>query len=56
MNAYGCIATGLEQGMIEVVRHAETLANIQKNSVNKSAFDKRALFEWLEKKNRDPNE
>jgi len=42
--------------MIEVVRQAETLANIQKKSVNKSAFDKRALFEWLEKQNPSPQE
>ena len=28
---YGCVATGHKLGFIEVVRKAETIANIQKN-------------------------
>lgn len=49
MNPYMCMATDLEQGMIEVVTPAETMANIQK-WYKKNAFDKRALFEWLKAK------
>lgn len=49
MNPYMCIATGPEQGLIEVVTEAETIANIQK-WYKSNAFDKRALFEWLKKK------
>ncbi|XP_059138757.1 phosphatidylinositol 4,5-bisphosphate 3-kinase catalytic subunit delta isoform-like [Physella acuta] len=51
MNPYMCMATDREQGMIEVVTPAETMANIQK--WYKSAFDKRALFEWLKAKHPD---
>ncbi|ESO88783.1 hypothetical protein LOTGIDRAFT_179045 [Lottia gigantea] len=46
MNPYGCLATGHEQGMIEVVTMSKTVANIQK-WYNKNAFNRKALFEWL---------
>ena len=50
LNAYGCVASGFEQGMIEVVRHASTIANIQK--IANSALDKKTLFDWLKEKNK----
>ncbi|RUS84647.1 hypothetical protein EGW08_007567 [Elysia chlorotica] len=52
MNAYLCMATDLEQGMIEVVSPAETMADIQL-WYKASAFDKKALFEWLKRKHAD---
>ena len=42
-----CMATDREQGMIEVVTQAQTLAQIQ----NKKAFDRKLLYEWLKAKN-----
>ncbi|XP_012943910.1 phosphatidylinositol 4,5-bisphosphate 3-kinase catalytic subunit beta isoform [Aplysia californica] len=53
MNPYMCMATDLEQGMIEVVSPADTMANIQR-WFKKTAFDKRALFEWLKMKHKSP--
>jgi phosphatidylinositol-4,5-bisphosphate 3-kinase len=53
INAYGCIATGFEQGMIEVVRRSATLAEIQKQG---GAFDKKTLYEWLKDKNKTESE
>ncbi|KAJ8319901.1 hypothetical protein KUTeg_001488 [Tegillarca granosa] len=50
LNAYGCIATGREEGMIEVVKDSNTIAGIQK-SKNVGAFAKESLFEWLKDKN-----
>ncbi|XP_045207446.2 phosphatidylinositol 4,5-bisphosphate 3-kinase catalytic subunit beta isoform-like isoform X2 [Mercenaria mercenaria] len=55
INAYGCVATGFEQGMIEVVRRSATLAKIQKLG-NKGAFDKKTLYDWLKDKNRKDTE
>ncbi|GFR65734.1 phosphatidylinositol-4,5-bisphosphate 3-kinase catalytic subunit beta isoform [Elysia marginata] len=52
MNAYLCMATDLNQGMIEVVSPAQTLADIQVWHKN-SAFDKKAVFEWLKKQHPD---
>ncbi|XP_052246481.1 phosphatidylinositol 4,5-bisphosphate 3-kinase catalytic subunit delta isoform-like isoform X2 [Dreissena polymorpha] len=49
LNAYGCIATGPGQGMIEVVGRAKTLAAIQKKS---GAFDKCSLYDWLAENNK----
>ncbi|KAH9510277.1 Phosphatidylinositol 4,5-bisphosphate 3-kinase catalytic subunit delta isoform [Bulinus truncatus] len=46
MNPYMCMATDLQQGMIEVVTSADTMANIQR-WYKKTAFDKKALYEWL---------
>lgn len=53
MNPYMCIATGPEQGLIEVVTESKTIACIQKWYKNK-AFDKRALLEWLKTKHTTP--
>lgn len=44
-----CIATGDQQGLIEVVTDSETIANIQM-WYKKKTFDKRALLEWLKDK------
>jgi phosphatidylinositol-4,5-bisphosphate 3-kinase len=33
LSPYGCIATGDEQGMIEVVLNSETMANITKVAI-----------------------
>ncbi|KAK0061228.1 phosphatidylinositol 4 5-bisphosphate 3-kinase catalytic subunit delta isoform-like isoform X2 [Biomphalaria pfeifferi] len=52
MNPYMCMATDLQQGMIEVVTSADTMANIQK-WYKKTAFDKKALFEWLKSKHQN---
>lgn len=49
MNPYMCIATGKEQGLIEVVTDSMTIAGIQK-WYKSNAFDKRALLEWLKTK------
>ena len=49
MNAYGCVATGFEQGMIEVVRPAETIANLQKD-LDRTTGDRKVLFDWLKTK------
>jgi hypothetical protein len=50
MNPYGCIATGREEGMIEIVTPSMTISKIQK-WFNKGAFAKEALYEWLKFKN-----
>lgn len=50
MNPYGCIATGREEGMIEIVTPSMTISKIQK-WYNKGAFAKEALYEWLKFKN-----
>ena len=58
MNAYMCMATDWEQGMLELVSPADTLANIQhwyKNE-GEGSKGKRALFEWLKHKHKDPKE
>ncbi|KAL8578264.1 hypothetical protein ACOMHN_005655 [Nucella lapillus] len=49
MNPYLCIATGDQQGLIEVVTESDTIANIQM-WYKKNTFDKRALLEWLKSK------
>ncbi|KAL5014906.1 hypothetical protein ScPMuIL_009176 [Solemya velum] len=50
INAYGCIATGHERGVIEVVTESDTIANIQQE-MKAGAFDKTAIYRWLKKKN-----
>ncbi|VDI43654.1 phosphatidylinositol 3-kinase [Mytilus galloprovincialis] len=49
LNPYGCVATGCEEGMIEVVQKSLTLAGIQK--WRKLGLDKRSLYDWLKHKN-----
>lgn len=50
MNPYGCIATGREEGMIEIVTNSMTISKIQR-WYKKGAFAKEALYEWLKHKN-----
>nr|XP_002122027.2 phosphatidylinositol 4,5-bisphosphate 3-kinase catalytic subunit beta isoform-like isoform X1 [Ciona intestinalis] len=57
MIPYGCLATGKGTGMIEVVTHSNTIANIQKTRGGKmSAFRHQTLIEWLEQNNSTPSE
>jgi len=50
LSPYGCIATGNEEGMIEVVLNAETCANITKNAGGATAaFRADPLANWLKK-------
>ncbi|KAI5095750.1 phosphatidylinositol 4,5-bisphosphate 3-kinase catalytic subunit gamma isoform [Silurus meridionalis] len=45
---YGCISTGHQIGMIEIVRDAVTIATIQRNQGGTTgAFKNNALFEWI---------
>ena len=56
MYHYGCLATGSNNGFIEVVKKAETIANIQKNLSGggpKLTWDNRLLHVWLKEKNPD---
>ncbi|XP_040915888.1 phosphatidylinositol 4,5-bisphosphate 3-kinase catalytic subunit gamma isoform isoform X2 [Toxotes jaculatrix] len=48
---YGCISTGHNIGMIEIVRNAATIAAVQRNHRGTAgAFRNDALFEWLKSK------
>ncbi|XP_062889212.1 phosphatidylinositol 4,5-bisphosphate 3-kinase catalytic subunit delta isoform [Mobula hypostoma] len=54
MIPYACLSTGDKTGVIEVVPHSETIANIQLNKSNMAAtaaFNKDALLNWLKSKN-----
>uniref|UniRef100_A0A8D0CIF8 Phosphatidylinositol 4,5-bisphosphate 3-kinase catalytic subunit gamma isoform n=1 Tax=Scleropages formosus TaxID=113540 RepID=A0A8D0CIF8_SCLFO len=45
---YGCISTGNKIGMIEIVKDATTIANIQQSTVgNTGAFKDEILNQWL---------
>ncbi|XP_069564436.1 phosphatidylinositol 4,5-bisphosphate 3-kinase catalytic subunit gamma isoform [Brachyistius frenatus] len=48
---YGCISTGHNIGMIEIVRNAATIAAVQRgHGGTNGAFRNDALFEWLKSK------
>ncbi|KAI4901509.1 hypothetical protein NFI96_033444, partial [Prochilodus magdalenae] len=48
---YGCISTGYNIGMIEIVRDAVTIAAIQRNQGGTTgAFKNSALYDWLKEK------
>ncbi|XP_056101323.1 phosphatidylinositol 4,5-bisphosphate 3-kinase catalytic subunit gamma isoform [Rhinichthys klamathensis goyatoka] len=48
---YGCISTGNKIGMIEIVKDATTIANIQQSTVgNTGAFKDEILSQWLSEK------
>uniref|UniRef100_UPI0037E7FBF8 phosphatidylinositol 4,5-bisphosphate 3-kinase catalytic subunit gamma isoform n=1 Tax=Semicossyphus pulcher TaxID=241346 RepID=UPI0037E7FBF8 len=48
---YGCISTGQNIGMIEIVRNAATIAAVQRShGGTTAAFRNDALFEWLKSK------
>uniref|UniRef100_A0ACB8EEY3 Phosphatidylinositol 4,5-bisphosphate 3-kinase catalytic subunit delta isoform n=1 Tax=Sphaerodactylus townsendi TaxID=933632 RepID=A0ACB8EEY3_9SAUR len=54
MTPYGCLSTGDKTGLIEVIMHSDTIANIQLNKSNMAAtaaFNKDALLNWLKSKN-----
>ena len=58
LNAYGCLTTGNQEGLIEVVTDCDTVANIQKDySDGKSSlargFSKECLYRWLRAQNPD---
>ncbi|XP_044315155.1 phosphatidylinositol 4,5-bisphosphate 3-kinase catalytic subunit delta isoform [Drosophila rhopaloa] len=58
MNIYNCISMEQRLGMIEVVPHAETIANIQKEKGMFSAtaaFKKGSLYSWLKDHNKPPD-
>ncbi|XP_059505694.1 phosphatidylinositol 4,5-bisphosphate 3-kinase catalytic subunit gamma isoform isoform X2 [Stegostoma tigrinum] len=45
---YGCIATGYNMGMIEIVRDAVTIATVQRSKGgNTGAFKNDALYDWM---------
>ncbi len=50
MSAYGCLATGRDTGLIEVVQNARTIMHIQKESGIASAvqIDSSQLHKWLQ--------
>jgi len=55
LSAYGCLSTGLDEGLIEIVTPASTIANIQLEypgiSKVQSAFNKLCIYQWLQKHN-----
>ena len=53
LTIYGCLSTGIDEGIIEIVQNAKTVCNIQKEAkVNiLETFQKEVLLEWLQKKN-----
>ena len=53
MTAYGCVATGHMEGMLEIVQNAETISNIQQLGGNiGGAFNEGTLKEWLRHHNK----
>lgn len=56
LNAYGCVATGDELGMIEVVLNASTTASVNKErGGSKAVLYKDTLTSWLKEKNPSPD-
>ncbi|XP_064459270.1 phosphatidylinositol 4,5-bisphosphate 3-kinase catalytic subunit alpha isoform-like [Ornithodoros turicata] len=54
MMPYACLSTGKHVGMIEVVRNARTVMNIQKKGGRMAAFqvDSTQLHKWIREKNK----
>ena len=54
MCPYGCLATGKDVGMIEVVRGAKTVMGIQKKQDVRAAMQLRnkEMHKWIKDKNR----
>ena len=49
---YGCIATGYEEGIIEIIQNAVTVCNIQREAkVILETFQKEVLLNWLQSMN-----
>lgn len=44
---YRCVATGVDQGMLEMVREAETLRAIQTQHGLAGSFKDKPLSDWL---------
>jgi phosphatidylinositol-4,5-bisphosphate 3-kinase len=55
MLPYSCLATGKQVGMIEVVKNAKTVMNIQRYAGRMAAFqvDSSWLHKWIKDKNKD---
>ncbi|CAG2164937.1 unnamed protein product [Oppiella nova] len=55
MLPYTCLATGKQVGMIEVVRNAKTVMNIQRSGGRMAAFqvDSSQLHKWIKEHNKD---
>ncbi|XRB07167.1 phosphatidylinositol-4,5-bisphosphate 3-kinase catalytic subunit [Pycnococcus provasolii] len=54
MNCYGCIATGFEVGMLEVVTNSETTSAISKAAGGAAAtFSEKPIADWLRANNDD---
>jgi phosphatidylinositol-4,5-bisphosphate 3-kinase len=54
MIPYGCLATGLNVGMIEVVQEAKTVMKIQGTSFSGGIqLNTRELHKWIKDKNKD---
>jgi len=55
LSAYGCLTTGLDEGLIEIVTPASTIAKIQLENPGmskvSSAFNKLCIYQWLQKHN-----
>ena len=55
LSAYGCLSTGLDEGLIEIVTPASTIAKIQLENPGiskvQSAFNKLCIYQWLQKHN-----
>jgi len=55
LSAYGCLSTGMDEGLIEIVTPASTIAKIQLEypgmSKVQSAFNKLCVYQWLQKHN-----
>lgn len=53
---YGCLATGPCSGLIEVVKNAKTIMNIQKTGGFRGQFqfDAGVLYRWIARNNNGP--
>lgn len=55
MIPYGCLSTGDQVGLIEVILNSSTIAKIQKKSRGaRGAFDRKLLLQWLREQNPVP--
>lgn len=53
MIPYGCLATGLNAGMIEVVRNAKTVMHILKQDIRSAMMVRtKELHSWIREKNK----
>jgi len=56
MLPYGCLATGQNVGMIEVVRNAKTVMHILKQDIRSAMMVRtKELHNWIKEKNRSPS-